>query len=309
MATYNGERFIKQQLDCIYNQTLQPDEVIICDDASLDNTRNIIKEYIEKHNLGGVWKLICNSKKKGYPQNFYYCMGLARGEFVFLADQDDIWEADKIRKMALAMSCETNIKILACKMGLVNAEGGKIRTFIKPNFSKETGKIDRIPLDKVLYKNQWSGMILAYRNEWYNENREKVQNTRLPHDLAITILAGAEGKMFQIDNTLAWHRRHENNVAREEHRIEKMLNKKNKLADINKYKNYLKIILDRKMLENEKDEYILRKKYHQVVMREELLSRGRCLFIIINYMKNQKDIRFFTVLCDLLICMKDYLRK
>lgn len=67
MATYNGENYILEQLKSIYNQTVNPDEVLIADDVSNDRTVELIERFIEQHDLKN-WKLMINSSNKGYKE-------------------------------------------------------------------------------------------------------------------------------------------------------------------------------------------------------------------------------------------------
>ena len=304
MATYNGEKFVREQLECIWQQTCKPTEVIICDDDSTDGTREIIRDFIAEKNLEDAWKLIHNRERKGYPGNFYYCMGLATGDVVYLADQDDIWSSEKIERMQAVLERQDAIKVLACKMELVDAEGKDIKTLIKPNYSKETGMVKNISLEQVLYKNEWSGMVLAYRNQWYRQKKETIDNPKIPHDLSLCICGALEHGMHQVDCVLAWHRRHENNAAGEEHRIQKLLDKERKLADIRKYQSYLEAVLQ-SADENDNPELdAIRRKYEQMKRREELLTDGKAIPVIKNYRENRRDIRFFSFLCDWLICLR-----
>lgn len=304
MATYNGEKFVREQLECIWQQTCKPAEVIICDDDSTDGTREIIRDFITENHLEDTWKLIHNQERKGYPGNFYYCMGLANGDVVYLADQDDIWSPEKIERMQEVLEGQDAIKILACKMELVDAEGKDIKTLIKPNYSKETGQVRNVSLEQVLYKNEWSGMVLAYRNEWYQQNKDVIDNLKIPHDLSLCIRGALGHGMHQMDCVLAWHRRHENNAAGEEHRIQKLLDKERKLADIRKYQSYMEAVLQSADEKDNPELDAICKKYEQMKRREELLTDGKAIPVIKNYWKNRKDIRFFTFLCDWLICLK-----
>lgn len=99
LATFNGERYIKEQLDSIRFQTKLPDEVIICDDCSTDNTKNIILKYITDNQLNETWQFVQNSVNIGFRKNFQKLMSLARYEVIFLSDQDDIWDNKKIELM------------------------------------------------------------------------------------------------------------------------------------------------------------------------------------------------------------------
>lgn len=112
MATYNGEKYLIEQLDSLRVQTLPVDEVIICDDGSKDSTRTMIKEYIEKNQLDGKWKLICNESNLGYAGNFFKAMQLAQGEYIFFSDQDDIWCENKLEETVAVMEKRHEIQLL-----------------------------------------------------------------------------------------------------------------------------------------------------------------------------------------------------
>jgi glycosyltransferase involved in cell wall biosynthesis len=92
MATYNGEKYLKEQMDSIYNQSHKPYEVVVCDDGSTDNTVDILSEYIDKHGL----KLFRNTQRLGYIKNFERAISICQGEYIALSDQDDIWLPNKL---------------------------------------------------------------------------------------------------------------------------------------------------------------------------------------------------------------------
>ena len=95
MATYNGSEFIKRQLDSIVQQLDTTDEVIIVDDNSTDGTTKIILDNYSSNQV----KLIKNNKNIGSIGSFEKAMSKASGEFIFLADQDDIWFDNKVEVM------------------------------------------------------------------------------------------------------------------------------------------------------------------------------------------------------------------
>src|SRR5690554_2119128 len=98
MATYNGGRYIEEQLNSILSQLGPDDEVIICDDCSTDNT-------VEKATAIGDSriKIFRNEKNLGYIRNFEKSVVLANGDYIFLSDQDDIWPSGRIALMLSAM--------------------------------------------------------------------------------------------------------------------------------------------------------------------------------------------------------------
>lgn len=94
IATYNGEKYIKQQLDSILQQLGPDDEVIISDDGSSDNTIDIIEELLDQR-----VKLYINTGLHGFTHNFENALAHATGEYIFLADQDDVWMDNKVEIM------------------------------------------------------------------------------------------------------------------------------------------------------------------------------------------------------------------
>lgn len=97
LCTYNGGRFLEEQLESILNQTLSIDEIIICDDNSSDNTKDIIKEFQEKY--PNKINLHFNKHNLKVNKNFEKAISLCSGDYIFLSDQDDIWVPNKAEKI------------------------------------------------------------------------------------------------------------------------------------------------------------------------------------------------------------------
>lgn len=97
MATFNGERFLKAQLNSILTQERVPDEIVVSDDHSTDKTLEILKEFQRDTAVEIV--ILRNEGKSGYTQNFANALSHATGDLVFLSDQDDVWYKSKIRKV------------------------------------------------------------------------------------------------------------------------------------------------------------------------------------------------------------------
>ena len=96
LCTYNGAKYLHSQLDSILNQSFPPHEIVIIDDCSTDNTVNIIKQYAANNN---IIRYSINEKNLGHLRNFSLAIEKTRGDFVALADQDDIWPKDHIEKL------------------------------------------------------------------------------------------------------------------------------------------------------------------------------------------------------------------
>lgn len=96
LCTYNGEKYLRPQLDSILAQSWQALEIIICDDGSIDGTASILEEYRQKDQR---IRYQVNTRNLGYNKNFEQAFQLATAEYIAISDQDDIWESRKIEIM------------------------------------------------------------------------------------------------------------------------------------------------------------------------------------------------------------------
>src|SRR5687768_11846473 len=94
MATKNGAKYIREQLDSILAQLDPSDEIVISDDASTDETISLIESYNDNR-----IRLLKNKSSVGISRNFEISLTVSKGEFIFLADQDDVWTSNKVEVM------------------------------------------------------------------------------------------------------------------------------------------------------------------------------------------------------------------
>lgn len=311
MGTYNGENYIEEQLYSILHQTKVPDEVIICDDCSNDGTVAVIEKFIAENHLENSWRLYQNQENKGYPANFYYAMSLCTMDVVFLSDQDDVWDVKKLERMCAVLDNQPKIKAVCCKFGLIDAQGQNIQTIMAPTRNKGTGNLRTVTIEDVFYKCEWPGMVVAYRNGWYRSWREKRKQdmgmeadaftTKIPHDFLICARAAEENGFLQMDEELAYHRRHDNNAGGEEHRLRKLLNKQRKLKEIEDYLRILGAFRNEVVLNTPEGENALTEKYQAMRGRCEALQSGKLMNVIKMVLHNKKQVRIATVICDILI--------
>lgn len=95
MATYNGAKYLREQLDSFVAQTRLPDELVVCDDGSEDKTISIIEEFSQRAPF--VVRLIKNPKNLGFIKNFEKALSLCTGDLIFFSDQDDVWFPEKVQ--------------------------------------------------------------------------------------------------------------------------------------------------------------------------------------------------------------------
>jgi glycosyltransferase involved in cell wall biosynthesis len=102
MATYNGEKYLQEQLDSFVNQTRLPDELVVCDDGSNDETISILTTF--QKSVPFTVRIYENPQNLGYAKNFEKAVSLCKGDIIFLSDQDDFWFDHKIDVMAQALA-------------------------------------------------------------------------------------------------------------------------------------------------------------------------------------------------------------
>ena len=104
MTTYNGEDYLEEQLESFLRQTRIPNELIVCDDGSRDSTLNILEAF----QLKAPFPVMINRNVEnlGYTKNFENALSKCSGELIFLSDQDDIWEANKVHRYHHHHQCE-----------------------------------------------------------------------------------------------------------------------------------------------------------------------------------------------------------
>jgi glycosyltransferase involved in cell wall biosynthesis len=102
MCTYNGAEFVTEQLDSIAAQTRLPDELIVCDDGSTDATVECIRQFARSASF--PVRLVVNERNLGSTKNFESAIALCEGDLIALADQDDFWFPDKLRRLEQALT-------------------------------------------------------------------------------------------------------------------------------------------------------------------------------------------------------------
>ena len=203
MATYNGEKYIKEQIDSILLNINQNDELIISDDGSTDKTLNIIKCYNDSR-----IKLI-NGPKKGIKQNFANAIKNCSGEYIFLSDQDDIWNENK-KKIVLSTFEKHDCILIVHDCEIINNE----YEILKPSFFKF--RKSKKGIIKNIIKNSYIGCCMCFRSELKNKILP-IPNDIEMHDQWIGIIAEKYGKSIFINDKLIKYRRHSNNASDMKH--------------------------------------------------------------------------------------------
>lgn len=301
IALYNGAKFIRTQLDSVREQTLAPDRVVMCDDGSNDGTVEIVREYIEEFKLQDSWELVINEQNLGYARNFYKAMELCKTDVIFLCDQDDMWCPDKIEKMTKVMEANPQILLLASKFGMIDANGDVMHGFLEKR-AAETGGLREITHLDLLRAFYWPGMIMCVREVFFDEILEMIKMHTVAHDRVLAHFAAERNGFYEYDYIGAYHRRHGNNAANEEHRVSKLLNRQRKLRDMKVYNEMLQGLLEIHLPFKSESIDLIKEKLELSVAREKAVNE-RDLKALKEVYKSKKLTRKISYICDIWLCV------
>ncbi len=212
MATYNGSKYLKEQLDSIMQQTQLPDEILISDDGSKDDTMMLLQEWLKEMRQSHPdiqIRIQQNEVNKGYIQNFTDTILKSKGDFVFLADQDDIWMENKIKDMVTLMQ-DKMAKVIHSDIDIVN-EKKELVTHKWQNYTFHY----RINEGKQFFKKlNYCGMSICFDGAYIRECLRKIKGIAIPtHDWAICACANIAGSFAQSGEVFTLRRYHADNVA------------------------------------------------------------------------------------------------
>ena len=222
MATYNGETYIKEQLDSLKNQTYPIDEVIICDDQSKDSTVSIVKKYIESNHLTH-WNIEVNQENKGFIGNFFGAIGRTTGDVIFMCDQDDVWEPNKVQEMVNYLQEHPHVEALNTAVTLIDETGTPIplkrkRGYCNENIlhkavrEKETEEIDFSFLVKGNVSPGCTMCITKSLKEKILPFKDLCVTHKFPHDWFFNLMASLEDHVIFYNSSLTRYRMHANNT-------------------------------------------------------------------------------------------------
>jgi hypothetical protein len=209
MCTYNGARFLPEQLESIAAQTRLPGELVVCDDRSTDGSVEIVRSFA--HRAPFEVRLEINANNLGSTKNFEKAIGLCQGEIIVLADQDDVWRREKLSCIADVLEHDERIGAVFSDAELIDGDSRPLAGTLWSSFlfnSSEQKKFERGQGLKVLLKHATvAGATMAFRS--------KFQDLTLPipsgqvHDHWIVLLIASVSQLAPIRTPLVRYRRHQ----------------------------------------------------------------------------------------------------
>ncbi len=220
LASYNGTKYIAEQLDSLRLQTRPADELIIRDDCSTDDTYALCEEYIRRYALD--WKLVKASQNGGYRENFRAGVALATGDWIILCDQDDIWEHTKIQRFEEIAQQNLTACGIACSFSCIDGQGALIALPPAPGranhglipFEMPSG-VSKLPVSRhpelFFVQNIAMGCCMAFSKP-VCERYLRLTECGFPHDWELALIASLMGDIFYTDEPLIQYRLHGKNT-------------------------------------------------------------------------------------------------
>lgn len=205
MCTYNGARYVREQLQSIARQTLAADELVICDDGSWDQTVEIVTQFA----AGSALRVrrVRNSKALGCTGNFEWAINLCSGDMIVLADQDDVWKADKLAVIVHTFARHPGAGYVFSDAEMVNEAGHRLGFSLWEALGFDPRRFSPArQVEMLLKRNLVTGAAMAFRSS--------LRDLLLPipsawrHDYWIGLLGSIFSFGVPIAERLFLYRRH-----------------------------------------------------------------------------------------------------
>ena len=214
LCTYNGERFIDEQLASIFSQDPLPSELVVSDDASTDSTVRRVHQMIEERAPRSLrCTVIAGDVQLGVTANFQRAVTACSGDLVVLSDQDDVWHPDRLRRALREFECDPDLLFLNGDARLVDQDGVPLGHSLFDALrvrERELGRIDEGDAFSVLLKrNLATGAASAFRRSLVD--RAVPFPAEWVHDEWLAIMAAAIGRLATDRSELIDYRQHSKN--------------------------------------------------------------------------------------------------
>lgn len=205
LCTFNGEKYIAEQLESILSQKRSVEEIIVCDDCSTDLTYSILEAFQSRYPY--IFKIFENETSLGITKNFEKAIQNCSGDLIFLSDQDDLWFPEKTKKIIDFF--EKNPHFDAVFHNLQLYKDGEIlpkTLWDTISFEENLRDSKKLLFHTILFDNVVTGAALAFRNT----KNFHFENKNFLHDYYLALQFSSENKLGIINECLGFYRLHEN---------------------------------------------------------------------------------------------------
>jgi glycosyltransferase involved in cell wall biosynthesis len=208
MCTFNGEPFLGAQLESIAAQERLPDELVVCDDGSADRSVEIVRQFAQRARF--PIRLIVNQKTLRATKNFEQAISRSQGAIVALADQDDVWYPQKLRRIEEAFQESSKVVGTFSDADLIDEGSQLLRLRLWPTFAFNPAKQNQFTsghaLSVLIRRPVVTGATMAFRRDLF-DLMAPIPGNEI-HDKWISFLLAALGQIVAISEPLMQYRRH-----------------------------------------------------------------------------------------------------
>lgn len=214
LCTYNGDRYLRQQLESLLAQSCLPGKIVATDDGSTDGTWPILQDFAERARARGIAvELRRNPDNLGYVGNFAAALPRAGTDLIFLCDQDDLWHPDKLAVFRDRFASDPDLLLLHSNGRLVDAQGADLSCSLFDALEVSSAELRSVhngrAFDVLLRRSVVTGATVAFRG--------RLLDCAVPfgdgwiHDEWLAIVASAVGKMDVVEREMIDYRQHDAN--------------------------------------------------------------------------------------------------
>ncbi|POY35543.1 hypothetical protein C3K47_14195 [Solitalea longa] len=303
LCTYNGSKYIGEQLNSILNQTYDHIEVVICDDCSKDNTWNILTGFADKYNQ---IRLIKNEEQLGFNKNFEKAISFCSGEFIAISDQDDIWKENKIE--TLLNNINDNL-LIGSNSELIDERGNRLGKTLRRKTLPEN-----LNYKSFLLANPLTGHTCLFRKELLSKAFPLPEDGY--YDWWFGFIAAHDNKYFYLNETLTYYRIHSESLIQREKRQINQVNFSRRNRKFELIKTQLTIFQEYKFLQKEKQCFITTL-FNELFIETEKVGIHWKLFMFLNdnfselfpERRNNSKVSRYFILSIFCLALKKYLSK
>ena len=212
VCTYNGERFLAEQLQSILNQTHPPDDIIVSDDGSSDSTLDVVAKFSSRDSGAKQpqWTVQSRMKPLGVADNFASALTKAQGEFVALSDQDDVWDPNRLER-GLAQF-RAGVLLAHSDATLIDEAGqptGSLMSALRLTSGERQSLLSGNALDALLRRNLVTGATTMIRGSLLQQALPMPEGW--VHDEWLALVAAVQGGTVFSEEFLIRYRQHGGN--------------------------------------------------------------------------------------------------
>ena len=204
IAVFNGEKYLKEQLESILKQSCKNIEIIIVDDCSIDGTKKLLKDFVKKYEFIKVYE---NEHNIGFINNFEKAISLSSGDYIALADQDDVWEFNKLEVLIDLIKDNDSLLVYSNALLVDNNLKSQNKTLLDST----------VPMSGnnnlyFLHNNSISGNTIIFKKELKEKALPFPDNIGF-HDIWLSFVASSNSNIIYSNQNLVKYRQHMDNVT------------------------------------------------------------------------------------------------